>query len=229
MQRRIIHVDMDQFFAAVEQRDHPELRGLPIAVGHDAQRGVVSTASYEARRFGVHSAQSIQVAKRLCPQLVIVEPHYQAYKAVSMQINEIMHDYTDLIEPLSLDEAFLDVTENKRGMALAVDIAREKGIKAGLIKLRFIRPFPAERIAKALVGKKAFAVIDRSVEPLHDDVIVAYVNGEFTIKYLDLSHKEEGYIELRPANQNFKPIRIDADDNFEVWGVVVWTIKKWKR
>ena len=125
MQRRIIHVDMDQFFAAVEQRDHPELRGLPIAVGHDAQRGVVSTASYEARRFGVHSAQSIQVAKRLCPQLVIVEPHYQAYKAVSMQINEIMHDYTALIEPLSLDEAFLDVTENKRGMALAVDIARE--------------------------------------------------------------------------------------------------------
>ena len=73
------------------------------------------------------------------------------------------------------------------------------------------------------------AVIDRSIEPLHDDVIVAYVNGEFTIKYLDLSHKEEGYIELRPANQNFKPIRIDSDDNFEVWGVVVWTIKKWKR
>ena len=73
------------------------------------------------------------------------------------------------------------------------------------------------------------AVIDRSIEPLHNDVIVAYVNGEFTIKYLDLSHKEEGYIELRPANQNFKPIRIDSDDNFEVWGVVVWTIKKWKR
>jgi len=73
------------------------------------------------------------------------------------------------------------------------------------------------------------AVIDRSVEPQHTDVIVAYVNGEFTIKYLDLSHKEEGFIELRPANQNFKPIRIDANDKFEVWGVVVWTIKNWKR
>lgn len=73
------------------------------------------------------------------------------------------------------------------------------------------------------------AVIDRSVEPQHNDVIVAYVNGEFTIKYLDLSHKEEGFIELRPANQNFKPIRIDANDKFEVWGVVVWTIKNWKR
>ncbi|MBQ9645909.1 MAG: DNA polymerase IV [Prevotella sp.] len=125
MTRRIIHIDMDQFFAAVEQRDRPELRGLPIAVGHDAPRGVVSTASYEARRFGVHSAQAIQTAKRLCPGLVIVEPRYQAYKEVSAQIHAIFHDYTDLIEPLSLDEAFLDVTENKHGITLGVDIARE--------------------------------------------------------------------------------------------------------
>ena len=116
---------MDQFFAAVEQRDHPELRGKPIAVGHDAERGVVSTASYEARRFGVHSAQSIQVAKRLCPQLIIVEPHFQKYKEVSAQLHEIFHDYTDLIEPISLDEAFLDVTENKKSIELGVDIARE--------------------------------------------------------------------------------------------------------
>ena len=122
---KIIHVDMDQFFAAVEQRDNPELRGKPIAVGHDAERGVVSTASYEARRFGVHSAQSIQVAKRLCPQLIIVEPHFQRYKEVSAQLHEIFHDYTELIEPVSLDEAFLDVTENKRGIELGVDIARE--------------------------------------------------------------------------------------------------------
>ena len=116
---------MDQFYAAVEQQDHPELRGKPIAVGHDAERGVVSTASYEARRFGVHSAQSIQVAKRLCPQLIIVEPHFQKYKEVSAQLHEIFHDYTDLIEPISLDEAFLDVSENKKGIELGVDIARE--------------------------------------------------------------------------------------------------------
>lgn len=122
---KVIHVDMDQFFAAVEQRDNPELRGKPIAVGHDAERGVVSTASYEARRYGVHSAQSIQVAKRLCPQLIIVNPHFQRYKEVSAQLHEIFHDYTDLIEPISLDEAFLDVTENKRKMELGVDIARE--------------------------------------------------------------------------------------------------------
>ena len=124
-ERRIIHVDMDQFYAAVEQRDKPELKGLPVAVGHDAARGVVSTASYEARRFGVHSAQPIQTAKRLCPQLVIVPPRFHIYKEVSAQIHEIFHDYTDLIEPLSLDEAFLDVTENKPGIELAVDIARE--------------------------------------------------------------------------------------------------------
>ena len=122
---KIIHVDMDQFFAAVEQRDNPELKGKPIAVGHDAERGVVSTASYEARRFGVHSAQSIQVAKRLCPQLIIVEPHFQRYKEVSAQLHGIFHDYTDLIEPISLDEAFLDVTENKKGIDLGVEIARE--------------------------------------------------------------------------------------------------------
>ncbi len=128
---KIIHVDMDQFFAAVEQRENPELRGKPIAVGHDAERGVVSTASYEARWFGVHSAQSIQVAKRLCPQLIIVEPHFQKYKEVSAQLHEIFHDYTDLIEPISLDEAFLDVTENKTMVSTnrqgmwAMDIARE--------------------------------------------------------------------------------------------------------
>lgn len=123
--RKIIHIDMDQFFAAVEQRDNPALRGLPVAVGHDGERGVVSTASYEARRFGVHSAQSIQVAKRLCPELIIVPSHFDRYKEVSAQIRDIMQDYTDLIEPISLDEAFLDVTHNKKNIDLAVDIAKE--------------------------------------------------------------------------------------------------------
>lgn len=125
LERKIIHVDMDQFFAAVEQRDNPELRGKPIAVGHDVMRGVVSTASYEARKYGVHSAQSIQLAKRLCPQLIIAEPHFSKYKEVSQQIRNIFQDYTDLIQPLSLDEAFLDVTDNKKGIKMAVDIAKE--------------------------------------------------------------------------------------------------------
>lgn len=124
-QRKIIHIDMDAFFASVEQRDNPELRGKPIAVGGDSERGVVATASYEARPFGVHSAMSMRVAKRLCPQLIVVPGRYQVYKEVSRQMHEIFHEYTDLVEPISLDEAFLDVTVNKPGIELAVDIAKE--------------------------------------------------------------------------------------------------------
>ncbi len=123
--RKIIHIDMDAFFASVEQRDDPSLRGLPIAVGFDGDRGVVSTASYEARPYGVHSAQSIVVAKRLCPNLIIVPPHFAKYKEVSAQVHEVFHEYTDLVEPLSLDEAFLDVSQNKFGMEYAQDIAAE--------------------------------------------------------------------------------------------------------
>lgn len=116
---------MDAFFASVEQRDNPELRGKPIAVGFDGPRGVVSTASYEARPYGVHSAMSIAQAKRRCPQLIVVPTHFEKYKEVSQQIHAVFHEYTDLVEPISLDEAFLDVTDNKKGIELAVDIAKE--------------------------------------------------------------------------------------------------------
>lgn len=124
-ERKIIHIDMDAFYASVEQRDNPDLRGKPIAVGHSEERGVVAAASYEARKFGVRSAMSSQKAKRLCPSLIFVSGRMNTYKAVSRQIHEILHEYTDLIEPLSLDEAFLDVTDNKKHIQLAVDIARE--------------------------------------------------------------------------------------------------------
>ena len=124
-ERKIIHIDMDAFYASVEQRDFPELRGKPIAVGSPEARGVVATASYEARRYGVHSAMASVRAKRLCPQLIFVRGRYDVYKSVSQQIHEVFHEYTDLIEPISLDEAFLDVTENKKGIPLAVTIAKE--------------------------------------------------------------------------------------------------------
>ena len=124
-ERKIIHIDMDAFYASVEQRDHPELRGKPIAVGHAEQRGVVSAASYEARKYGVRSAMSSLKAKQLCPHIVFVPGRMQVYKEVSAQIHAIFHEYTDVIEPLSLDEAFLDVTHNKKGIDLAVDIAKE--------------------------------------------------------------------------------------------------------
>lgn len=123
--RKIIHVDMDAFYAAVEQRDNPELRGKPIAVGSGEARGVVSTASYEARRYGVRSAMSCVKAKSLCPDLIFVPGRMDVYKNISRQIHDIFHEYTDLVEPISLDEAFLDVTENKQGIELAVDIAKE--------------------------------------------------------------------------------------------------------
>jgi DNA polymerase IV len=130
--RKIIHIDMDAFYASVEQRDNPDLRGQPVAVGGSAERGVVAAASYEARQYGVRSAMPSVTAKRQCPDLIFVKPRFEVYKAVSRQIREIFAEHTPIIEPLSLDEAYLDVTENLQGILLARDIAlriREK-IKA---------------------------------------------------------------------------------------------------
>ena len=120
--RNIIHIDMDAFFASIEQRDNSELRDRPIAVGFDGERGVVSTASYEARRYGVHSAMSVQIAKRRCPELINVPVDHDKYNAVSKQVHEIFCQYTDIIEPLSIDEAFLDLTD-KCDSQSAVSIA----------------------------------------------------------------------------------------------------------
>jgi DNA polymerase-4 len=122
--RKIIHVDMDAFYASVEQRDNPELRGLPVAVG-GGHRGVVAAASYEARKFGVRSAMPSVTAKRKCPELLFVKPRFDAYREVSNQIRAIFADYTELIEPLSLDEAYLDVTEDRRGLGSAKAIAED--------------------------------------------------------------------------------------------------------
>ncbi|MGR9148111.1 DNA polymerase IV [Rhizobium leguminosarum] len=123
--RKIVHVDMDAFYASVEQRDNPELRGVPVAVGSPAARGVVAAASYEARKFGVHSAMPSVTAQRKCPELIFVRPRFDVYKAVSLQIRAIFAEYTPMIEPLSLDEAYLDVTENLKGMEIATEIAEE--------------------------------------------------------------------------------------------------------
>ena len=123
--RKIIHVDMDAFYASVEQMDNPELKGKPLAVGGSEVRGVVSAASYEARKFGVRSAISGIQAKKLCPDLIFVRPRFDRYKEISKKIRKIFHDYTDLVEPLSLDEAYLEVTENKKGNPSATLIAQE--------------------------------------------------------------------------------------------------------
>lgn len=123
--RKIIHVDMDAFYASVEQLDNPELRGKPLAVGGSSVRGVVAAASYEARKFGVRSAMSGAMAQKLCPELIFVKTNFDRYKEVSKQIRKIFFEYTDLVEPLSLDEAYLDVTENKKGNPSATMIAAE--------------------------------------------------------------------------------------------------------
>ena len=143
---------MDAFFAAVEQRDNPELRGCPIAVGHSGRRGVVSTASYEARPYGVRSALPSVVAKKLCPQLIFVEPRFDAYKAVSEQIRAIFRQYTDLVEPLSLDEAFLDVSHHPSATIVAQQIKQQTGwkicsvgsIKAGCADKTFTNAGPLD-------------------------------------------------------------------------------------
>ena len=121
--RKIIHVDMDAFYASVEQRDDPSLRGKPVAVGGDGPRGVLTTCSYEARKFGCRSAMPSITAKRLCPQLIFVRPRFPVYTAVSHQIRDIFRSYTPLVEPLSLDEAYLDVTADVKGIGSATRIA----------------------------------------------------------------------------------------------------------
>jgi DNA polymerase-4 len=127
--RKILHVDMDAFFASIEQRDNPEYRGKPVIIARhpkeNSGKGVVSTASYEARKFGVHSAMSAAEAYRLCPQGIFVSGNYEKYREVSQQVRAIFKRYTDIIEPLSIDEAFLDVTKNKMGLAYAMDVAKE--------------------------------------------------------------------------------------------------------
>ncbi|MEZ0242795.1 MAG: DNA polymerase IV [Sphingomonas sp.] len=125
MTRKIIHVDMDAFFASVEQRDDPDLRGKPVAVGSASGRGVVAAASYEARTFGVRSAMPSVTALRRCPDLIFVPHRFEVYRAVSAQIRAIFRDYTPLVEPLSLDEAYLDVTENLKGLPSATETAAE--------------------------------------------------------------------------------------------------------
>ncbi|MEO9571451.1 MAG: DNA polymerase IV [Polaribacter sp.] len=146
--RKIIHVDMDAYYASVAELDNPELRGKAIAVGGDGRRGVISAASYEARKFGVKSAMSGMLAKQKCPHLIFVKSDFARYKEISTKIREIFYEYTDLVEPLSLDEAYLDVTNNKKDNPSANDIARE--IRQRIFKVTGLRASAGISINKFL-------------------------------------------------------------------------------
>ena len=150
--RKIIHIDMDAFYASVEQRDDPTLKGKPVAVGYPAKRGVVAAASYEARSFGVRSAMPSTVASRKCAELMFVPPRFDVYREVSKQVQAIFKDYTPLVEPLSLDEAYLDVTDNLKGIPTAWETAKK--IRARIYEAKpSLRPqpeFPATSSLRSL-------------------------------------------------------------------------------
>lgn len=181
--RKIIHIDMDSFFASVEQRDNPDLRGKPVVVGGNGPRSVVAAASYEARKFGVRSAMPMVVAKRKCPQLIVTAHRFEVYKEVSRQINEIFHEYTNLVEPLSLDEAFLDVTEAIKGPAsaslIAMEIKNEIKTRTSLIASAGVsyNKFLA-KIASDMDKPDGFYLITpEEAEPFVEDLDVALFHG----------------------------------------------------
>ncbi|MDR1380768.1 MAG: DNA polymerase IV [Tannerella sp.] len=211
--RKIIHIDMDAFYASVEQRDNRELRGKPVAVGYSEARGVVATASYEARKYGIRSAMPSLTAKSKCPSLIFVSPRFDVYHDVSSQIRDIFYDYTNLVEPLSLDEAFLDVTENRKNNPSATLIAREikrriyetTGLRAsaGVSVNKFlakiasdykkpdglfvILPEEAERFVEGLKIEQFFGVGKVTARKMHE-------NGIYT--GLDLKRRSERELTL---------------------------------
>ena len=195
--RKIIHVDMDAFFASVEQLDNKELLGKPIAVGGSAERGVVAAASYEARQFGVRSAMSSVLAKKKCKDLIFVKPRFERYKEISNQIRSIFLDYTDLVEPLSLDEAFLDVTENKIGFEFASKIAVE-------IRQRILDEVGITASAGISINKFTAKIATEINKP----------NGQKTIHPTEVL----SFLETLPITKFFGVGKVTAQ-KFKSWGI----------
>jgi DNA polymerase-4 len=188
--RKIIHIDMDAFFASVEQLDNPELIGKPIAVGGSAQRGVIAAASYEARKFGVRSAMSSVLAKRKCPQLIFVKSRFNRYKEISQQIRQIFYEYTNLVEPLSLDEAFLDVTSNKKGIELASDIATEINKPNGQ---KIIHPTEVEKFLEKLPIHKFFGIGKVTSKKMNDwGIYTGYDLKQQSLAFLSSTFGKQG-------------------------------------
>jgi DNA polymerase-4 len=206
MHRKIIHVDMDAFYASVEQRDDPSLRGKPIAVGGGGLRGVVAAASYEARVYGVRSAMPSVTAKRLCPELVFVRHRFDVYREVSRQIREIFAEYTDLIEPLSLDEAYLDVTENKFGINSAIQIARELKAK---IKTK------TQLTASAGVAQNKF--LAKIASDLHKPDGLTFIPPEKALEFMDQLPIEKFFGIGKKTAAKMKKLNIHKGSDLRQW------------
>lgn len=193
--RKIIHVDMDAFYASVEQLDNPLLRGKPLAVGGNENRGVVSAASYEARKFGVRSAISGVLAKKYCPELIFVPPRFDRYKEISLQIRKIFYDYTDLVEPLSLDEAYLDVTINKKGNPSASLIAQE-------IRLRILNETGLSASAGISVNKFVAKIASDFNKP----------NGQKTVN----PDEVEAFLEVLPIRKFYGVGKVTTEKMYQL-------------
>jgi len=196
-ERKIIHVDMDAFYASVEALDDPDLRGKPLAVGGGGDRGVVSAASYEARKYGVRSAMSGKLARRKCPELIFVKPRFERYKEISDQIRAIFYEYTDLVEPLALDEAFLDVSENIHNHSSATEIAQE-------IRQKIFETTGLTASAGISINKFTAKVASDINKP----------NGQKTIK----PHEVEKFLEQLPIGKFFGVGKVTAQ-KMHSWGI----------
>ncbi|MGN7613226.1 DNA polymerase IV [Magnetococcales bacterium HHB-1] len=213
--RKIIHIDMDAFFASVEQRDHPEYQGRPLVVGGKSERGVVAAASYEARNFGIHSAMAMIKALKRCPDLIVVPPRKKAYKAVSFKIHQIFLEYTDLVEPLSLDEAFLDVTHNKKGMVSASMVAQEiraqirerTGLtaSAGVSINKFLA-----KVASDINKPDGFTLID----PKHADAFIANLPIEKFFGVGKVTAKKMHRLGIKTGADLLKWNQVDLEERF---------------
>jgi DNA polymerase-4 len=206
MHRKIIHVDMDAFYASVEQRDDASLRGKPVAVGGGGMRGVVAAASYEARVYGVRSAMPSVTAKRLCPDLIFVRHRFDVYREVSGQIREVFREYTDLVEPLSLDEAYLDVTENKFGIDSAIQIAKE--IKAK-IKER------TQLTASAGVAQNKF--LAKIASDLHKPDGLTFIPPEKALEFMDQLPIEKFFGIGKKTAAKMKKLNIHKGSDLRKW------------
>lgn len=203
--RKIIHIDMDAFYASIEQRDNVELRGKPVAVGYSGARGVVAAASYEARRYGVRSAMPSKTALRKCPHLIFVPARFDLYKEISRQVMDIFHDYTDLVEPLSLDEAFLDVTENFKNIQSATQIAQE-------IKDRILEATSLTASAGVSFNKFLAKIASDYNKP----------NGLFIIK----PKMAESFVETLPIEQFFGVGKVTARYMHQLGIKTGWDLKQ---